>query len=58
MNAPNTTVAEVMQAWEAYQALCIQAATDEKLMLNPFHEALRDIAHQRFFRVFQQWVRR
>lgn len=55
MSAANLA-SEVMQAWEAYQALCLQAAADERLMLNPFHEALRDIAHQRFFRLFNLWV--
>lgn len=48
---------QVLQAWEAYQALCLQAAADEKLMLNEFHQALRDIAHQRFLRIFSEWVR-
>ena len=57
MSAPQHTAAEVTQAWEAYQALCLQAGADQNLMLNPFHQALRDIAHQRFFRVFEQWVR-
>lgn len=57
MSAPDGLAAQVMQAWQAYQALCLQAACDESLMLNPFHEALRDIAYQRFSRVFQQWVR-
>ena len=57
MSAPANLAPQVIQAWEAYQALCLQAAADAKLMLNPFHEALRDIAYQRFLRIFQQWVR-
>lgn len=57
MSNDNTSLAdEVLLAWEAYQAVCIQAAGNAHLTTNPCHAALREAAYDRFQRLFKKWV--